>query len=489
MKALGVLGTSSGAGKSWMTIALCAWLRQQGVRVAPFKAQNMSNNAWATLDGREMARAQAVQAEACGLPPSVEMNPILIKPTAENRSQLILRGVAQGHVEAQEYYRDFDRLWRIVADTLDGWRERCDVLVLEGAGSPVELNLMARDLVNLRPLRHLDGRFVLVGDIDRGGIYAQLAGTWALLPPEDRARSLGAIVNRFRGDLALFPDPSAWLTPHAAGLPVLGTVPLRRDLQPEEEDGLTSADEDRGSGDTIAWIRFPHAANLTDCQPWWDDTGVRTRWTAEADVIAGARAIILPGSKNTLADLRWLRTRGLDRTIQAAAARGTLIIGLCGGYQMLGEKLSDPAGLAGDKGDEPGLRLLPVATTFVAEKIVRQVTAVCESRRWTAYEIHMGRSEATSEASPLHTIFDSPQIGTTPARPEGIRRANIWGTYLHGWFEAPEVRRQVARAAGIHAHRAHPTPWAEQRQSIYAQMAAHLAAHVDLSGIRQYLDL
>jgi adenosylcobyric acid synthase len=417
------------------------------------------------------------------------MNPILIKPTAEHRSQLILRGVAQGHVEAQAYYRDFDRLWRLVADTLDGWRSRCDVLVLEGAGSPVELNLMARDLVNLRPLRHLDGRFVLVGDIDRGGIYAQLAGTWALLPPEDRARCLGAIVNRFRGDLALFPDPSSWLAPHAPGLPVLGTVPLRRDLQPEEEDGLTAADEDRGSGDTIAWIRFPHAANLTDCQPWWDDAGVRTRWTAEADVIAGARVIILPGSKNTLADLRWLRTCGLDRAIQSAAARGTLIIGLCGGYQMLGEKLSDPSGVAGDAGEEPGLGLLSVATTFVAEKIVRQVTAVCDGRRWTAYEIHMGRTEATAPGEPLHAVFDDTSASPTTPRPEGICRAHVWGTYLHGWFEAPEVRRRVARAAGIETHRAHTLPWAEQRQSLYTQMAAHLAAHVDLGAIRRYLDL
>jgi adenosylcobyric acid synthase len=493
MKALGVLGTASGVGKSWITIALCAWLRRQSVRVAPFKAQNMSNNAWATLDGREMARAQAVQAEACGLLPSVEMNPILIKPTAEHRSQLILQGVAQGHLEAQEYYRDHDRLWRIVADTLDGWRERgdTDVLVLEGAGSPVELNLMVRDVVNLRPLRHLDGRFVLVGDIDRGGIYAQLAGTWNLLPPEDRARSLGAIVNRFRGDLALFPDPSSWLTPHAPGLPVLGTVPLRRDLQPEEEDGLTASDEDRGTGDTIAWIRFPHAANLTDCQPWWTDTGIRTRWTSDAEVIATAKVIVLPGSKNTIADLRWLRAQGLDRVIQSAAARGTLIIGLCGGYQMLGESLSDPAGLAGDKGEEPGLSLLPVVTTFAAQKIVRQVTAECETRRWTAYEIHMGRTEPTAPIDPLHHVFDtsiSPPTSSVP-RPEGIRRGNIWATYLHGWFESLEIRQQVARAANITTHRAHPTPWADQRQSLYTQMADHLAAHIDLNAVRQYLGL
>jgi len=248
MKALAVLGTSSNAGKTWMATAFCAWLRREGVRVAPFKAQNMSNNAWVTLEGGEMARAQAVQAEACGLRPIVEMNPILLKPSTERTSQLVVLGKARRHLEGTEYFGSFDAMWRVVAETLDGWRARCDVLVMEGAGSPVELNLMERDLVNLRPVRHLDGRWVLVGDIDRGGIYAQLAGTWALLSEEDRARGLGAIVNRFRGDLSLFPNPQAWLTPHAPGLEVLGTLPFRADLQPEEEDGLSATDEDRGEG-------------------------------------------------------------------------------------------------------------------------------------------------------------------------------------------------------------------------------------------------
>ncbi|MCX6954459.1 MAG: AAA family ATPase, partial [Verrucomicrobia bacterium] len=198
MKALGVLGTSSSVGKSWMTTALCAWLHGQGVRVAPFKAQNMSNNAWPTLEGGEISRAQAVQAEACGLRAIMEMNPILLKPSGGAGVQLVLRGQAQGHVAARDYFTNTERLWSVVAECLDYWHAHCDVLVLEGAGSPVELNLMARDLVNLRPLRHLDARWLLVGDIDRGGIYAQLAGTWALLPPGDRARCIGAIVNRFR---------------------------------------------------------------------------------------------------------------------------------------------------------------------------------------------------------------------------------------------------------------------------------------------------
>jgi len=468
-----------------MTTALCAWLRGQGVRVAPCKTQNMSNNAWATLEGGEIGRAQAVQAEACGLRPTAEMNPILLKPSGEHGSQLILRGLAQGHFQAVEYYRDIERLWKVVADVLDGWRDHCDVLVLEGAGSPVELNLMDRDLVNFRPVRHLDGRWMLVGDIDRGGVYAQLAGTWALTPEADRTRCLGAIINRFRGDLRLFPDPQAWLRPHAPGLDVLGTVPMRFDLQPEEEDGLGAADESRGSGETIAWIRFPHVANVTDCQPWWDDVGVRTAWVRKPAELATARAIVLPGSKNTLSDLRWMRETGMADAIVAAAKRGVLVVGVCGGYQMLGRQLSDPQGLAGDACEEPGLALLPTETVFSAQKRVRQVQAAWEGRHWTAYEIHMGRTQSVEACEPLLNVRDSD--GT--ARVEGTRCGNVWGTYLHGWFEAPEVRADVARAAGISEHRAHSVPWAQKRQAVYRAMADHIAAHVNLEPVKRYLDV
>jgi adenosylcobyric acid synthase len=484
MKALGVLGTGSSVGKTWVATALCAWLSRQGVRVAPCKTQNMSNNAWALAEGGEIARAQAMQAEACGLQPTAEMNPILLKPSGRLGSQLILTGRAEGHMCAADYYRDNDRLWRNVAGVLDGWRDRCDVLVLEGAGSPVELNLMDTDLVNLRPVRHLDGRWLLVGDIDRGGIFAQLAGTWNLMPAADRERGLGAIINRFRGDLSLFSGPGAWLAPHAPGLAVLGTLPMRSDLQPETEDGFDRGDEDRGTGDTVAWIRYPRVANVTDCQPWWDDAGVRTRWVTDPAQLAGAKVIVLPGSKNTLSDLRWLHSNGWGEAIAAAAQRGVLVIGVCGGYQMLGERLHDPEGLAGDAGSEPGLGLLPLSTGFLPDKIVQQVTAECDGRRWQAYEIHMGRSAVTRACAPLQTVSDA-----NGERAEGLRSGNVWGTYLHGWFEAPEVRRKVAAAAGIAGHRAAPEPWAEKRRAVYARMADHLAAHADLDPVRRYLGL
>jgi len=484
MKALSILGCGSGAGKSWITTALGAWLHGQGIRVAPFKAQNMSNNAWVTLDGGEIGRAQAVQAEACGLIPTVQMNPILLKPSGARGSQVIVLGRSQGHCAAAEYYRHFDRLWQTVMEVLDGWHERCDVLLMEGAGSPVELNLLHRDLVNLRPCRYLNGRWVFVGDIDRGGIFAQLAGVWSLLSPADRASGLGAIVNRFRGDLSLFANPQQWIEPHAPGFAVLGTLPFRSDLQPEEEDGLSSDDAVRGTGDVMAWVRFPHLSNLTDCQPWWADTGVQLRWVVTAQQLQGARVVVLPGTKNTLADLRWLRASGLADAIVAAARRGALIIGVCGGYQMLGESLSDETGQAGDAGTEPGLGLLPADTQFSASKTLRQVTASCGGREWRAYEIHMGLTHARSAVEPLQTVRDE-----TGTRPEGMRLGKVWGTYLHGWFESPQLRAWVAAAAGMREHQPHPVPWAEQRNAVYRAMAEHLAAHVNLDPIRRYLCL
>ncbi len=243
-------------------------------------------------------------------------------------------------------------------------------------------------------------------------------------------------------------------------------------------------DRVRGSGDLIAWIRLPHVANLTDCQPWWADAGVQTRWVTSPDELAAARVIILPGTKNTLADLRWLRERGLADAIIAAARRGVLIIGVCGGFQMLGRSLADEEGRAGDSGQEAGLGLLPAHTEFSASKILRQVTARCDSSEWRAYEIHMGRTSAPPNIEPLHVVSDAQ--GT---RSEGLRLDNVWGTYLHGLFDSPRLRQRVTSAAGITDHRAHPVPWAEERQSVYRWMAEHLAAHINLDPVKRYLAL
>ena len=296
-------------------------MHRQGVRVAPFKAQNMSNNAYVTLEGGEIGRAQAVQAEACGLRPVAEHNPVLLKPSG-GVSQLVLLGQPGEHIRAGDYYQHIEGIWETVRGVLDGWQQRCEVLLLEGAGSPVELNLMHRDIVNLRPMLHLNGRWVLVGDIERGGIFSQAVGTHALMPPAARQRGLGLVVNKFRGDLSLFSDAGGYFARHLPGLPYLGTLPYREDLQVESEDSLCEAAETGGTGEPIAWIRFPHLSNSQDSQPWQLDSGVRTVWTRQPAALRTARAIVLPGSKNTIADLLWLRETGLAEAILQGGCSG-----------------------------------------------------------------------------------------------------------------------------------------------------------------------
>jgi adenosylcobyric acid synthase len=481
LRALAVLGTSSNSGKSWLATALCAWLRRRGIRVAPFKAQNMSNNSFATLDGGEIGRAQAVQAAACGLTPIIQMNPILLKPSGSQGSQLVLLGKPQQHLLATEYYGLVDELWLIVRDTLEYWRDRCDVLILEGAGSPVELNLMGRDIVNLRPIHYLDGRSILVADIERGGVFAQIVGTWTLLPPADRDRFFGVIVNKFRGDLSLFADASKCLAERIS-LNYLGVLPYFNDLQPESEDSLCRDAEESALGEKIAWIRFPHLANSQDCQPWLLDQGIRVQWIDHPSQLADARVIVLPGSKNTIADLDWLRRTSIDAAIQQAAKRGVPIVGVCGGYQMLGESVRDPEGVAGDRGIVPGLSLLPVRTTFSQIKSVSQVVARWGIDRWSAYEIHMGVTVPTQRCDAL-TLVENGQ----GAQPEGCRRNHVWGTYLHGVFESSAVRAELADLAGLKNYSAAQVSWRAHLEQMYDRMADAFEEHLVTQEIWKYV--
>jgi adenosylcobyric acid synthase len=482
MKAISVLGTSSNSGKSWMATALCAWLRRKGVRVAPFKAQNMSNNSAVTHDGGEIGRAQAVQAEACGLAPSVRMNPILLKPTGKSGSQLVRLGRAEGHIHAADYYKLIETLWPSVTESLAYWETRCDALVLEGAGSPVELNLLQRDLVNLRPVHHLDGRWLLVADIERGGVFAQAAGTWALLQPRDRERCCGLVVNKFRGDLSLFADAERYFAPHF-GAPFLGTLPYRAQLQPENEDSLSEEPGAQESGDPIHWIRFPHLSNGQDTNPWQLDEGVRVEWVERGQQLGAARVIVLPGSKNTLADLAWLRETGLAEHILRAHARGALVLGICGGYQMLGQRLVDEHGVAGERGDCQGLGLLPMETWFEAQKEVRTVEVHFETESWEAYEIHMGRSRSLAPCGSLVTVVEGGL-----QREEGLRHGRVWGTYLHGIFEAALLRREVARLGGLNSHKTAPVGFREQRKALYSSMADLIEEHLNLEALWRYVE-
>ena len=493
MKAISVLGTSSNAGKSWMVTALGAWLRRNGVKVAPFKAQNMSNNSYVTLEGGEIGRAQAVQAIACGMRPIVEMNPILLKPSGNGTSQLVLLGEARQHIAAVDYYQHIETLWETVRDSLEYWRDRCDVLLLEGAGSPVELNLMHRDLVNLRPIIHLQGRWILVGDIEKGGVFAQIIGTHQLLPETARELGLGFIVNKFRGDLRLFSDAEKHFRDHMPHLPYLGVLPYATDLQPESEDSLCSEAESKGECAKIAWIRFPHLSNSQDSQPWQLDLGIETVWAKTIADLDNAKIIILPGSKNTLSDLQWLRTSGLANAILAAHHRGVPIVGICGGYQMLGKYLCDREGVAGSSGEVKGLGLLPISTEFMPTKQVRQVQAIWQSEqsmdKWMTYEIHMGVTKLieiseSSQNRPLLQVQADREF-----RYEGMQCDRVWGSYLHGLFESAAVRQALTRLANIPEHQPASISWLDHQQKLYNDMAGLLEAHLDLTAIHRYLDI
>jgi adenosylcobyric acid synthase len=494
MKAISVLGTSSNAGKSWMVTALGAWLRRNGIKVAPFKAQNMSNNSYVTLEGGEIGRAQAVQAIACGMRPIAEMNPILLKPSGNGTSQLVLLGEAHQHVAAIDYYRHIETLWETVRDTLEFWRDRCDVLLLEGAGSPVELNLMHRDLVNLRPIVHLQGRWLLVGDIEKGGVFAQIIGTHYLIPPSAKELGLGFIVNKFRGDLRLFSDAEQYFQEHMSRFPYLGVLPYASDLQPESEDSLCSEAESKGHGTKIAWIRFPHLSNSQDSQPWQLDKGIETVWVKGVSELENARIIILPGSKNTLSDLQWLRTTGLDQAILSAHQRGIPIVGICGGYQMLGRSLCDREGVAGTSGEVEGLGLLPIRTEFLPSKQVRQVQAIWRSEQsvnqWMAYEIHMGVTKLSNgiDSEQVKPLLQVLQIqGDRGYYDEGITCDRVWGSYLHGLFESANIRQALTQLANIPEHQPAAISWQEHQQNLYNNMADLLEANLDLTPIHRYL--
>lgn len=485
MKALGILGTSSNAGKSWLATALCAWLRKQGVRVAPFKSQNMSNNAYATLDGGEIGIAQAVQAAASGLRPCVEMNPILLKPAGNSSSQIVRLGKAVAHIEARDYYQSIEASWQVVQDTLDDWKQKCDVLVMEGAGSPVELNIVDRDIANLRPIRYVNGKWLLVADIERGGVFAQVAGTYALCQPEDRANSLGYVINRFRGDTALFPNPQPYLAGHCDQA-YLGLLPLQNELQIDEEDSLCRHNASQlGSEPAIAWIRLPHISNSQDIQAWRNDSGVHVHWADSPQAIANASAIVIPGTKNTLHDLAWLQRTGLAAAIQAKAKQGTPIVGICGGYQMLGSTLTDATGVAGQAGTATGLDLLPMHTEFSNEKTVTPRISTCDGEQWETYEIHSGRSTANE---PIPALLET--IGADGTRqPEGLRHQNIWGSYQHGLFDGPAMRRRLVQAAGIDT--AHIAKISRQAQAAHTfdAMADLLELCLDLESIKREVGL
>ncbi|MCH6256832.1 cobyric acid synthase [Puniceicoccaceae bacterium K14] len=485
MKAISILGTTSNAGKSWVATALCAWLKNQGVRVAPFKGQNMSNNAYATLEGGEIGIAQAIQAEACGLRPVAEMNPILLKPSSDGASQIIRLGEAGPHLKARDYYQSIQENWGIVASTLDNWKDKCDVLVMEGAGSPVELNLLEKDIANLRPIEYVNGKWILVGDIERGGVFAQLIGTWNLMQVEDQKRGIGCIANRFRGDPELFKDARGHFAKHME-LPYLGLLPLREDLYIENEDSFSVNPENKSDSQLpfIAWIKYPRVSNTQDQLPWTLDKGVASRWVESPQELEKASAIILPGSKETLDDLQWIRMRGLDNVIIKKAQKGIPVVGICGGYQMLGQSIHDSANSGAAI---PGLGLLPIATEFATEKTVVRRRALYQNYFWETYEIHMGISrhlENETRVPLLKILLDE----NTTAN-EGHLKGNVWGTYLHGIFESPVMRNRLVNASKIAGVKISAHSWKKKKSEIYDTMGSFVEENLNLQRVKAYLGI
>ncbi len=433
-KVLMVQGSSSSAGKSLLVGALCRYYARRGLRVAPFKAQNMSNNAAVCADGSEIGRAQALQAAAARIEPSALMNPVLIKPEADARSQIILLGRVFGTFAAHEYYRNKDFLWSKVTAALDELRGQYDLVIIEGAGSAAELNLRHGDIVNMAVARYANAPVLLIGDIDRGGIFAQLIGTLWLLEPEERTLVRGLVVNKFRGDLTLFAD-GVRILEEKGKVPVLGVLPYLRDLYLPDEDAVSiekpSAPKSiPPAGVDLAVVRLPRISNFDDFDPLRAEPGVRLRYVASAHELGNPDAVILPGTKNTLADLSWLREVGLARATVDFARRGGSVVGVCGGFQMLGESLHDPQRIESDVESAEGLGLLPVTTNFLAQKTTtRTRTVITSGSGWLAalrgqaldgYEIHLGE---TKGGVPLLA-----NDGATSAD------GKIWGCYLHGLF-------------------------------------------------------
>lgn len=436
-----VQGTMSGVGKSVLCAALCHIFKQDGLRVAPFKSQNMALNSYVTRDGLEMGRAQVMQAQAAGVEPDVRMNPILLKPCSDTGSQVIVNGEVFGQMPAADYFRYKSRLIPDILAAYNSLASEFDVIVIEGAGSPAEINLKENDIVNMGLARLVDAPVLLAGDIDRGGVFAQLYGTAALLEPDERARIKGLIINKFRGDVEIL-HPGLTMLEEKTGLPVLGVVPWLR-LDVDDEDSLAPSLDRTTSHKPldVAVVRLPRISNFTDFAPLEAHPMIGVRYVRRSDELGDPDLLVLPGTKNTINDLLWLRQSGLESAVKRLATNGTPVLGICGGYQMLGRTLSDPEGTEGDVPQTlHGLGLLPVNTVFEPRKTRTRVQGAIlapsfAGSRVDGYEIHTGRT--TVQGTPFCRL-DNGQL-------DGCVSGDTYGTYLHGIFDSGEVTGALIR--------------------------------------------
>ncbi|MDQ1514647.1 MAG: adenosylcobyric acid synthase [Actinomycetota bacterium] len=489
--ALMVCGTNSDAGKSRVVTGLCRALARRGVRVAPFKAQNMALNSYVTRSGHEIGRAQGVQALAAGVEPEVDMNPILLKPSSDRTSQVIVEGVPAGHLDAVAYHAAKPALRATVLGALDRLRARFDVVLLEGAGSPAEINLLDGDLVNLW-LAHAAGLpAVVVGDIDRGGVFASLYGTVALLPDHLRSCVKAFVINKFRGDPALLAPGLADLEART-GVPTLGVLPWVDGLHLDAEDSLAlrrpwgsgdgdtgPADGDRHTGGILdaAVVRFPRISNFTDVDALGVEPGVGVRWVTRPAELGDPDLVILPGTKATVADLAWLRSQGLDAAL-AALPPSTTVLGICGGYQMLGRSIDD--GVESGEGTVAGLGRLPVTTRFETTKVTRPRRGRALDRAVTGYQIHHGRTASQAPWVELHDEWGADAEGATSA--DGA----VIGTSLHGLFESDAFRTAFVGAVAARrgkAFRASEVSFGAAREAQFDRLADLVEAHLDMAAI------
>ena len=479
-KAIMVQGTTSNAGKSFVVAGLCRIFKQDGYRVVPFKSQNMALNSFITRDGLEMGRAQVMQAEAAGVEPDVRMNPILLKPTSDMGSQVIVNGEVRGNLSARDYYKQKTALIPDIMKAYDSLAAENDIIVIEGAGSPAEINLKQQDIVNMGMAKMAKAPVLLVGDIDRGGVFAALAGTMMLLEDDEKAMVKGTVINKFRGDVSIL-EPGLRMLEDLVHVPTVGVVPyLYLDL--DDEDSLTDrfTRKNQKAAVDIAVIRLPRISNFTDFNPLEYLDGVSLRYVGSVSDLGDPDLIILPGTKNTMGDLEFLRQSGLEARILQHAAKGRPVIGICGGYQMLGLSLSDPYGVE-HGGQMAGLGLLPFSTVFAENKTRTRVTGQVPE----VGGIFAGISGLTYEGYEIH-------MGVTDAEGMVVHHGNIYGTYLHGFFDREEITKAVAEALfaakGLDASEIKAFDIAAYKEEQYDKLADALRQSLDMEKIYKILD-
>ncbi len=495
MKSIMVVGTTSHAGKSLITTAICRIMSRRGWRVTPFKGQNMALNAYVTASGGEIGYAQAVQAWAAGVAPLVEMNPILLKPQGDMTSQVILKGKAVGKVSATDYYQDYFEIgWQTIQECLQSLSTEFDAIVCEGAGSPAEINLKHRDLTNMRVAKHLNAPTLLVVDIDRGGAFAHVVGTLELLDPDERALIKGVLINKFRGQRSILEPGIKWLE-ERTGIPVVGVVPYIEQLFPAEDslDLLERKTTKTAAELNIAVIRLPRIANFTDFDPLESEPSVRVKYLLPKQDLGHPDAVIIPGTKTTIADLIVLQKSGMAEAIQNYAASGGTVLGICGGFQMLGQTIADPEGVEGQAGKYPGLNLLPIKTVITGQKTARQRQVTSNYPQIglpvAGFEIHQGRttysnpslsrSEHSADQKSCQALFDDNNLGLVD------NSQSVWGTYLHGIFDNGPWRRawvnRLRQQRGLKSLPTGVSNYREEREQILDSLATQIEEHLDLT--------